>query len=118
MNKKVTIIVSKPPYGTAVMAEAFRAAMGIPTVNIETNVVLEGDGIFALLKSAKPKDSLDFGNMGEAFMMFDDFDFRLFVHKPSLEKRGLKPEDLIYNEFIDELQLDVMLRNSDAILRF
>ena len=118
MNKKVTLIVTKAPYGTAIMAEAFRVAMGLPTTNIDTNVVLKDDGIFALLKSSKPKENLDFGNLGEAFMMFDDFDFKLYVHKTSLETRGIKTDDLMYSEYISDDEFDNMIRESDAILRF
>jgi sulfur relay protein TusC/DsrF len=118
MEKKATILVTKPPYGTAVMAEAFRTAMGIPAVNIETRVVLEGDGVFALLKTAKPKEALNFGNMGEAFMMYDEYGFSLFVHKPSVEERGLKWEDLMECTRISEEELQNLLRESDTILRF
>lgn len=118
MAKKATIVVTKPPYGSAIMAEAFRAAMGIPSTNIETNVVLESDGIYALLKTADPKKGLDFGHMGEAFMMFDDYGFTLYVHKPSAEARGLKCEDLMHCQALDDAGLEAMLRDSDAILRF
>lgn len=118
MAKKATIVVTKPPYGSAIMAEAFRAAMGIPSTNIETNVVLEGDAVYALLKSAKPKEGLDFGHMGEAFMMYDEYGFTLYVHKASVEARGMKCEDLLHCEPIDDAGLEAMLRDSDAILRF
>jgi sulfur relay (sulfurtransferase) DsrF/TusC family protein len=118
MSKKAVIVVTKPPYGTAVMAEAFRTAMGIPTVNIETNVVLEGDAVFAILKSAKPKENLNFGNMGEAFMMYEEFGFTLFVHKPSVELRKLKFEDLMKCKSLTEEELQDLLRESDVILRF
>jgi sulfur relay (sulfurtransferase) DsrF/TusC family protein len=118
MEKQVTILVTKPPYGTAVMAEAFRTAMGIPAVNIETRVVLEGDAVFALLKSAKPKEALNFGNMGEAFMMGEEYGFALFVHQPSLEARGLRLENLMECKAISEEEFQTMLRESDTILRF
>lgn len=118
MSKKATIVVTKSPYGSAIMAEAFRAAMGIPSTNIETNVVLEGDAVYALLKTANPKEGLDFGHMGEAFMMYDEFGFNLFVHKPSVEARGIRCEDLMYCQAIDDAGLETMLRDTDAILRF
>lgn len=118
MEKKATILVTKPPYGTAVMAEAFRTAMGIPAVNIETRVVLEGDAVFALLKTAKPKEALNFGNMGEAFMMGEEYGFSLFSHQPSIEARGLKQEELMDCKVISEDELQTMLRESDTVLRF
>lgn len=118
MTKKATIVVTKSPYGSAIMAEAFRAAMGIPSTNIETNVVLEDDAIYALLKTANPKEGLDFGHMGQAFMMYDDYGFNLFVHKPSVEARGIRCQDLMECKAIDEAELETMLRESDAILRF
>lgn len=118
MTKKATIVVTKPPYGSAIMAEAFRAAMGIPSTNIDTNVVLEGDAIYALLKTSNPKEGLDFGHMGEAFMMYDEYGFNLFVHKPSVEARGIRCQDLMECQAIDDAGLEAMLRDSDAILRF
>lgn len=118
MDKKVTIVVNKPPLGSAIMAEAFRTAMGIPAVNIETRVILEGDAVFALLKSAKPKEALDFGNMGEAFMMYEDYGFTLFVHAPSVLERGLTLDEMMSCTSISEEEFQGMLRESDAILRF
>jgi len=118
MEKKATIIVTKPPYGTAIMAEAFRTAMGLPAVNIETRVVLEGDAVFALLKSAKPKEALNLGNMGEAFLMGEEYGFSLFSHQPSIEARDLKQEELMECKALSEDELQIMLRESDSILRF
>ena len=118
MEKKATILVTKPPYGTAVMAEAFRTAMGIPAVNIETRVVLEGDAVYALLKTAKPKEALNFGNMGEAFMMYEEYGFSLYVHIPSVEERGLRWVDLMDCARLSEEELQNLLRESDMLLRF
>ncbi len=118
MAKKVAIVVSKPPYGTAVMGEAFRAAMGLPAVGIETIVVLEGDAVFALLKGGNPKRALDMGNLGEAFMQFEDYGFNLFVHKPSVLARGITCEQMMACQALEEDEFKKMLREQDAILRF
>jgi sulfur relay (sulfurtransferase) DsrF/TusC family protein len=118
MEKITVILVTEPPYGSAISAEAFRSAMGLPTVNIVTKVVLMGDAVFALLKNAKPKETLNFGHMGEAFLMGEDFDFTPFIHYESMVARGLTTDDLLTCEVIDNNQLETMLRESDTILRF
>ncbi|MDD4664079.1 MAG: DsrE family protein [Caldisericia bacterium] len=118
MEKTTIILVTEPPYGSAISAEAFRSAMGLPTVNIKTKVILMGDGIFAMLKNAKPKEALDFGHMGEAFLMGEEFDFSTYIHKESFMARGLSEEDLMPCEIIDNVQLETMLREADSILRF
>ena len=118
MEKTTIVLMTKPPYGTGVSAEAFRAAMGLPTVNIKTKVILMGDGVFALLKNAKPKEALDFGHLGEAFLMGEEFDFSTYIHRESFIARGLSVEDLMPCEIIDNAQLETMLREADSILRF
>lgn len=118
MAKKVGIVVSKAPYGSAVMGEAFRAAMGLPAVGIDTDVILEGDAVFALVNDGTPFESLEFGNMKDAFMQFDEYGFNLFIHKPSVEARGLKCEQLAACSPLDDAQFKEMLRNYDVILRF
>jgi len=118
MEKTTIILVTEPPYGSAISAEAFRSAMGLPTVNIKTKVVLMGDAIFSMLKEAKPKQTLDFGHMGEAFLMGEDFDFTTYIHKESVIARGLSMDDLLACESIDNIQLEAMLREADSILRF
>ncbi len=118
MAKKVAIVVSKAPYGSAIMGEAFRAAMGLPSVGLETNVVLEGDAVFALLKNQKPKEALDFGSLHDAWLQFEDYGFSLYVHKPSVEARGLTCEQLSHCQTLDDAEFKKMLRDMDAILRF
>ena len=118
MEKTTVILVTKPPYGTGVSAEAFRAAMGLPTVNIRTKVLLIGDGILSLLKGAKPKETFDFGHLGEAFLMGNDFDFSTYVHQESVAERGLTMDDLMECETVNNEQVETMLREADTILRF
>ena len=118
MEKTAVILVTEPPYGSAISAEAFRSAMGLPTVSISTKVVLMGDAVFTLLKHAKPKEALNFGHMGEAFLMGEDFDFTLYAHQESMVARGLTMDDILTCKVIDNNQLETMLRESDTILRF
>lgn len=116
--KKVAIVVSKPPYGTAFMGEGFRAAMGLPAVGLETSVVLEGDAVFALLKNASPKENLDMESLAQAFASFEDFGFDLYVHGPSVRERGLSCEELVTCKPLEDCEFKMMLRDQDAILRF
>ncbi|MEZ4812975.1 MAG: DsrE family protein [Caldisericia bacterium] len=118
MAKKVAIVVSKPPYGTAFMGEGFRAAMGLPAVGLETNVILEGDAVFALIKKADPKSSLDMESLADAFAAFEDFGFNLYVHGPSVRARGLRCEELIACQPLEDYEFKTMLRDQDTILRF
>jgi len=118
MEKTTIVLVTKPPYGSAVSAEAFRSAMGLPTVNICTKVLLIGDGVLSLIKGAKPKETFDFGHMGEAFLMGDDFDFTTWVHLESVLERGLTMDDLMECKSVNNEQVDSMLREADTILRF
>jgi len=118
MTKKVAIVVSKPPYGSAVMGEAFRAAMGLPSVGLETNVILEGDAVFSLVKGQKPKDALDFGSLHDAWLQFEEYGFNLYVYKPSVEARGLSCEQLSFCQMLEEADFKKMLREMDTILRF
>ncbi len=118
MSKKVAIVVSKPPYGTAFMGEGFRAAMGLPAVGLETNVILEGDAVFALIKDADPKSSLDMDSLADAFSAFEDFGFNLYVHGPSVRVRNLNCGELIACQPLEDYEFKTMLRDQDIILRF
>jgi tRNA 2-thiouridine synthesizing protein C len=117
--KTVTILMRKAPYGSVYSAEGYRAIMGLGVFEMDVQVVFVDDGVFVLKKSQDP-DDLDMKPLGSGFPMLTEFDVnKFYVHGPSLEKRGLTPDDLVMDvKVMSDLDVAEALGNSSAILPF
>ena len=116
--KKVAIIISSAPHGTAKGREALDTALALSTFN-HISVFFIGDGVFHLLANQHPelilmRDYIATFNMLELYDIED-----VYVCKASLDKRNLNQMPLnIANQVIDENELTQLLANQDVIVRF
>jgi len=116
--KKVAIIISSPPHGSAKGREALDTALALSTFN-HISVFFMGDGVFHLLPNQHPEDIL-MRDYIATFNMLELYDIEdVYVCKASLDERKLSQTPLnIANQVIDKNQLTQLLANQDVILRF
>ncbi len=118
MPKSVLIVLRQPPFGKNIAHEAFRIAIGLRGGEVNTSILLIEDGVFCLLKHQE----------GSAYKMMslvrylsemDEFEVKLYIHKPSLESRKLREGNLIeIGKFIDDNELKEILDSHDSIMFF
>ncbi len=113
----VVVLVSKPPYGTSLAAEAFRYAIGLASMDIRTTVVLLEDGVFCLSRGQDPV-ALEMKPLGVSFAALGDFGVRLVVFEDAVRERGLESEDLMTGEMVTLDRLAGLLEETDAVVRF
>ena len=117
--EKVIVLLRKAPYGSVYSAEAFRTIMGIAVFEMDICVAFADDGVYTLLKDQDPQ-KLDMKPLGDGFPMLKDFNVNRFVvHAPSLQERGLKPEDLVVDaEVVDDAGLAAIINEYGRVLPF
>jgi tRNA 2-thiouridine synthesizing protein C len=117
--KKVAVLMRKAPYGSVYTAEGFRSVMGIGIFEMDVALVFVDDGVYALVKDQNPEE-LDMQPLGEGFPMLPEFGVNQFyVHRPSLEARGLSAGDLVMDvQMVDDAGLAELLAERGAVLPF
>lgn len=103
-EKRMIIVVRRPPYGTIDAAEAIRHAGGGLSFQVPTTLLLMEDGVFMARREQRP-EALGYLSLSRAL---EDYLSRraqgkdgaeiageVVVHGPSVRERGLAPEDLI-----------------------
>ncbi|MBP2045919.1 DsrE family protein [Methanobacterium aggregans] len=90
----VIIIIDKAPYG---WEDAFSGVyIAIACLNRELNadVLLTGDGVYAALEGQKPEETIKYPCVEDlTYLIFPEGN--LFVHKKSMEDRGIIEDDLV-----------------------
>jgi tRNA 2-thiouridine synthesizing protein C len=119
MGNRVAVLMRKAPYGSVYTAEGFRSMMGIGVFEMDISVVFVDDGVYALVKGQDP-GGLDMKPLGEGFPMLPDFGVtQFYVHAPSLNERGLKPDDLVMNVgILDDAGVAQVLESCKLVLPF
>lgn len=116
--KKVAIIISSVPHGSAKGREALDTALALSTFN-HISVFFMGDGVFHLLPNQHPEDIL-MRDYIATFNMLELYDIEdVYVCKTSLDERNLSQITInIANQLIENKQLHQLLASQDAVLRF
>ncbi len=115
--KKVVILSTRPPYGSSINAEAFRAALGLAFSEIVVDLILIRDGVFAALKNQSPV-KLQVKPIVEVYEKISEYNINLFLDKVSIEDRNLKPEELVSAHLLTRAQLKEKIDTADVILTF
>lgn len=117
--KRVLLLMRRAPYGSVYTAEGLRSVMGLGVFEMEVALAFAGDGVYAVLKNQDPS-GLDMKPLGDAFAGLGDFGVsKFYVHRPSLEERGLRAEDLVIGaELVDNAGLQRVLAEQDVVLPF
>ncbi|WP_366922681.1 DsrE family protein [Metallumcola ferriviriculae] len=114
---KMLLFLKSAPYGSAAAVEAFRLAIGGPSLDVETVVVLADDGVFCVLPEQDPQD-IEMKSLGQAYANLPDFDARLVVLDESLQERNIDAGDIIAGEVITRKQLDQLIAETEAVIKF
>ncbi len=103
-EKRMTIVVRRPPYGTIDAAEAIRHAGGGLSFQVPTTLLLMEDGVFMARRDQRP-EVVGYLSLSRALEEYlarrgkgrdgGEIAGQVVVHGPSLNERGLAPEDLI-----------------------
>lgn len=98
------IVIDKAPYGWEDAFSGFYVAIACLNRNMDADVFLIGDGVYAALENQNPS-GIKYPHVGElTYLIFPEGS--VFVHQESLEERGIKAEDLVEAaEIIDDTQI-------------
>ena len=117
--KKFLYINRRAPHGTIYAHEALEVVLIGAAFDQDVSLAFIDDGVFQLKKNQDTADiyTKNFSKIYSALEMYDVD--KLFVEKESLEKRGLKEEDLSVDvKIIDSDEMKKLITNSEVILNF
>ncbi|MEO0160934.1 MAG: DsrE family protein [candidate division WOR-3 bacterium] len=115
--KKIVILSTKPPYGSSINAEAFRAGLGLAFSEMKVDLILIGDGVYSGIKKQSP-EQLQMKPLSEVYKNITEYRINLFIDKDSIEERNLKTDELVSAPLITRAQLKEKINTADVILTF
>lgn len=115
--KKVIILSTKPPYGSSISAEAFRAGLGLAFSEIQVNLILVGDGVYGAIKDQSPT-KIQMKPISEIYNNITDYKINLFLLADSIQERKLQIEQLVKANIISCEELKKLITNADVVLTF
>jgi sulfur relay protein TusC/DsrF len=115
--KRVVILSFKPPYGSSINAEAFRAGLGLAFSETIVDLILISDGVYSALKGQNPQQ-LQMKPISDVYKNIGDFNINLFIDENSITERNLQINELIPAEIINNDALKEKINKADAVLTF
>ena len=118
-NKKYLVLLRKAPYGTFYSFEGLQVIMIMASYELDTTLAFVDDGVYALNKGQNAKP-MGMKQVSQTYPALPDFELeKFYVHKESLEERGLSPADLVLDvEVIDSAGLARLIEEHDIVLPF
>ena len=100
--ESIIIVIDKAPYGWEDAFSGFYVAIACLNRNVDADVLLLGDGVYAALEGQNPGKGIKYPHVGElAYLIFPEGN--MFVLEESLNERGILEEDLVEAaEIIDD----------------
>ncbi len=122
MENSVCILISRAPYGTVSAAEGVRHLNGALNNGVRAVAVLVDDGVW-LARAGQTPGTSGFASLSDVLSgvrkLSPALDPRIFVHGPSLARRGLAARDLIPGvEEVDDAELARLVASTRHLLRF
>ena len=115
--KNVLILARTAPYGSVLCAEAFLAGIALKSMDMDANMVLINDGVFAAMKGQKT-ELIGYKSIEEAIEGAPDFGLPIYIHSEAVQERGIHTSQLIPLKTIDNTVLKDMVKKADAIITF
>lgn len=115
--KKILVLVRTSPYSTVLPGEAFLAGIALKSMDMDVNLVLTDDGIFAAIKEQKA-EAIGHKSVGQAIESAPDFGLPVYLHSDAVRERGVDTSELLPLEIIDTDGLKDMVKKADAIMTF
>lgn len=112
----VLIIIDKGPYGWEDAFSGFFVEIACLNRQINADVVLIEDGVYAAL-DGQNSDDLKFPGVGElTYLIFPEGN--IFVYNDSLKERGILKDDLMETvEIINDKELYDVLKSKEAVIK-
>jgi tRNA 2-thiouridine synthesizing protein C len=115
--KKIVIVVKSAPYGSTNAGEGIRAAVALAGMDLETTVLLIGDGVFVALKNQIP-EVIGAASLKEGLANADEFGARIVAHEESLSERGISKDDLLKVELVNSDAVSRLIHEADSAITF
>lgn len=112
----VLIIIDKGPYGYEDAFSGFFVEIACLNRQLDADIVLIGDGVYAALDEQDPK-GIKFPGVGElTYLIFPEGN--IFVHDTSLKERGINEDELMETtEVISNEELYGILKSKSTVIK-
>lgn len=116
--KKIAIIISKTPHGSASGREALDAVLALSSIN-DVSLFFIGEGVFHLLPNQQP-DKILARDYIATFGVLELYDIdKIYVCTQDLVEKGLSVDKFIIDvESIDQRQQQQLMQQQDSVLFF
>lgn len=102
ITKKILYVNRKAPYGTIYALESLEVVLIGAAFEQDVSLAFVDDGVYQL-KAGQDTQAIGMKNFSPGYKALGDYDVnKVYVEKESLEKRGLKLEDLLKLSYEDE----------------
>ena len=122
MEKSICILISQAPFGTVHAAEGVRHVNGALSEGFSAVAAFVDDGVWTVRKG-QVAGATGFTSLSDALTTALSKPVgpvpRVVVHRPSMEARGVTPEELVPGaELVDDAELARILTSTQFALRF
>ena len=119
MAKKVLVLMRRAPYGSFYSYEGLQTMLIMGAYEINVSVAFVDDGVYVITKG-QDTEALGVKQVAKTFPALPDFDVETFyIHKDSLEERGLTLDDLVIQpQVLDTAEMARVLEEQDVVLPF
>ncbi len=119
MAKKILVLMRKAPYGTFYSYEGLQTILIMGAYEIDVSIAFVDDGVYVITKG-QDTEALGVRQVARTFPALPDFNVETFyIHKESLEERGLTLDDLVIQpEVLDTAGMARVLEDQGVILPF
>ncbi|MFQ5612920.1 MAG: sulfurtransferase complex subunit TusC [Anaerolineae bacterium] len=118
-QKKYLVLLRKAPYGSLYSFEGLQVILIMASYELDTALAFVDDGVYAITQNQNAKP-MRMKQVSQTYPALPGLDMdRFYVHRESLEERGLSPDDLVLEvEVIDSAGLAALIEDQDVILPF
>ena len=107
--RKIACVARRAPHGSVYPAEALDLALVAATCEQDVTMAFLDDGVYQLVAGQRPAQAFGIRDFSAAFRALPQYGCdKVLVERASLERRGLRPEQLL---------MDVTVMETAALLR-
>ncbi len=112
------VVFRQAPYGTSYTGEGIRIVSSFGAFEMETSVAFVDDGVVSLVKNQDPQ-TLQMKSLSKALEGLSPIAQEFLVSSRSLEKRGIRKEELIEGAtIVEDKEIRRKMNQYDVILTF
>ncbi len=115
---RLSVILTRPPYGDVQAAEAVRHALGAIGEDMEVRLILCDAGVMVAKKGQSEGDT-GYTNLGESLKDVIEMGGDVIADRGSVREFGLEPEDVIEGvRIVNGYELSEAVKESDRTMIF